>query len=217
MVRHNLAKGLMTGLLTCIALTIARPLQADEPFDYFANSWSVIGLEDYNRGTRITPQNELVIGGDGNGQTIWALWQFYKIAGDREWLMKAYPQMRRAADWTMTTRRQAHSESPFFGLLPNAPADGEYLRDGKCHIVGCDFWNLRGLLCTADAAQQPGLYDIGGFCRTLSSGRPHQAKCAGVRWSTGLWNPLIETGPPKGGRSSCRLAIEPHVEIGTWN
>lgn len=402
MARDNLAKGLLliTGLLTCIALTIARPLQADEPFDYFANSWSVIGLKDYNHGTRITPQNELVIGDDtkesstiqilfgrqltplsrkqtktlldgwlpvilitaedecvrydftlwatplptvkdwkrafdgpaegenflnwiqvkvtnagdkiieaklkvgrstasgpvskdfvwslspgrsaeavvripyspikdesgfakedaklwldrtvrywravmakgteievpcekatqaymashvcqliasdhgelhpgegfydefyirdgayqlmeleeagltdsarkavesflsrqkpdgrfesqkdqfdANGQAIWALWQFYKITGDRQWLMKAYPQMRRAADWAMKARRQAHSDSPFFGLLPNAPADGEYLWDGKHHIVGYDFWNLRGLLCTADAAQTLG-------------------------------------------------------------
>ena len=66
MARDNLAKGLLliTGLLTCIALTIARPLQADEPFDYFRNSWSIIGLKDYNHGARITPQNELVIGDD---------------------------------------------------------------------------------------------------------------------------------------------------------
>ena len=93
---------------------------------------------------------------DANGQAIWALWQFYKITGDRQWLMKAYPQMRRAADWTVKARRQAHSDSPFFGLLPNAPADGEYLWDGEHHIVGYDFWNLRGLLCTADAAQTLG-------------------------------------------------------------
>jgi len=36
-------------------------LRADEPFDYFRNSWSVIGLKDYARGTRITPQNKLLI------------------------------------------------------------------------------------------------------------------------------------------------------------
>jgi len=61
--------------------------------------------------------------------------------------------MRRAADWTMRARRQAPAESPFSGVLPNAPADGEYLWDGKHHIPGYDFWNLRGLLCTADAAR----------------------------------------------------------------
>ena len=40
--------------------------------------------------------------------------------------------------------------------LPNAVADGEFLWDGKHHIVGYDFWNLRGLLCVADAARELG-------------------------------------------------------------
>ena len=93
---------------------------------------------------------------DANGQALWALWQFYKITGDRAWLHQAYPQMRRAAEWTMQARREAPSDSPFAGLLPNALADGEYLWDGKHHIVGYDFWNLRGLLCVADAARELG-------------------------------------------------------------
>ena len=90
---------------------------------------------------------------DANGQACWALWQFYKITGDRRWLKKVYPQMRRSVDWTLKAKRQVPDNSPFFGVLPNAPADGEYLWDGKYHIVGYDFWNLRGLLCTADAAK----------------------------------------------------------------
>ena len=90
---------------------------------------------------------------DANGQAVWALWQYYKITGDRAWLEKAYPQMRRAVEWTMKARRQAPADSPFAGLLPVAPADGEFLWDGKHHIVGYDFWNLRGMLCTADAAR----------------------------------------------------------------
>ena len=36
---------------------------ADEPFDYFQNSWNVIGLKDYNDGTRVTPDNELILAG----------------------------------------------------------------------------------------------------------------------------------------------------------
>jgi hypothetical protein len=90
---------------------------------------------------------------DANGQALWVLWQFYKITGDREWLKQAYPQMRRAVEWTMRARREAPSDSLFAGLLPNAVADGEFLWDGKHHIVGYDFWNLRGLLCVADAAR----------------------------------------------------------------
>ncbi|NQT17753.1 MAG: hypothetical protein HQ582_33665 [Planctomycetes bacterium] len=89
---------------------------------------------------------------DANGQALWVLWQYYKITDDKAWLAKAYPQMRRAVDWMTETRRQTPADSPFAGVLPVAPADGEYLWDGKHHIVGYDIWNLRGLLCTADAA-----------------------------------------------------------------
>jgi len=96
---------------------------------------------------------------DANGQACWTLWQFYKITGDHQWLKEVYPQMHRAVDWTMKARRQAPADSPFFGVLPNAPADGEYLWDGKHHIVGYDFWNLRGLLCAADAARALGKID----------------------------------------------------------
>jgi hypothetical protein len=96
---------------------------------------------------------------DANGQAQWALWQYWKTSGDRQWLERVYPQMRRAADWTMEARRRAPADSPFAGLLPPTPADGESLWDGTHHIVGYDFWNLRGLLCTADAARALGNAD----------------------------------------------------------
>jgi hypothetical protein len=90
---------------------------------------------------------------DANGQALWVLWQFHKITGDREWLERVYPQMRRAVDWLIQERRKAPPASQFAGVLPNTLADGEFLWDGNYHIVGYDFWNLRGLLCTADAAR----------------------------------------------------------------
>jgi len=96
---------------------------------------------------------------DANGQALWVLWQYWKITGAPEWLAKAYPQMAKAAEWVKQARRQAPADSPFVGLLPNAPADGEFLWDGKHHIVGYDLWNLRGLLCTADAARALGKDD----------------------------------------------------------
>ncbi len=89
---------------------------------------------------------------DANGQAVWVLWQYWKITGDRAWLEKVYPQMVRAVQWTALARRRAPKDSPFAGVLPAAPADGEYLWDGKHHIVGYDFWNLRSMICTADAA-----------------------------------------------------------------
>ncbi len=96
---------------------------------------------------------------DANGQDLWVLWQYYKTTRDRAWLAKAYPQMRRAVDWAIKARRLAPADSPWAGVLPNALADGEYLWDGKYHIVGYDLWNLRGLLCTADAARILGKSD----------------------------------------------------------
>ncbi len=90
---------------------------------------------------------------DANGQAQWALLQYYQTTGDRAWLERAYPQMRKAAFWTIEARKASAADSPFAGLLPNAPADGESLWDGKHHIVGYDFWNLRGMLCTAEAAR----------------------------------------------------------------
>ena len=38
-----------------------RPL--DRAFDYFENNWNVVGLKDYKFGSRITPNNELVLAG----------------------------------------------------------------------------------------------------------------------------------------------------------
>ncbi len=96
---------------------------------------------------------------DANGQAVWALWQYYRITGDRAWLERVYPPMVRAVEWTRKARRQAPADSPFAGLLPAAPADGEFLWDGKHHIVGYDVWNLRGALCTADAAATLGRAD----------------------------------------------------------
>jgi hypothetical protein len=61
MTRYFLSTGLIAGLLAWAAPMLTHPLQAEEPFDYFRNSWNVVGLKDYAHGTRITPKNELVI------------------------------------------------------------------------------------------------------------------------------------------------------------
>ncbi len=93
---------------------------------------------------------------DANGQALWALWHYYKITGDKSWLERVYPRMCRAVKWTMEARHRAAADSPFARLLPQAPADGEFLWAGHNHIVGYDFWNLRGVLCTAEAAKELG-------------------------------------------------------------
>ena len=90
---------------------------------------------------------------DANGQAPWIFLQYYKMTRDRAWLNRAYPPMKKAAEWTIHVRREAPADSPFAGLLPPGVADGEFLWDGKHHIVGYDFCNFRGMLCTAEAAQ----------------------------------------------------------------
>ena len=42
-------------------LAFSLPGHSAEPFDYFANSWNVIGLKDYRDGTRLTPDNRLLL------------------------------------------------------------------------------------------------------------------------------------------------------------
>jgi len=113
--------------------------------DYFLKTQNIAG--------RFHGGNNQVNQFDANGQVTWTLWQFYKISGDRAFLQQVYPNMMRAMQWTMQARRKASADSPFAGLLPPGPADGECLWDGKHHIVGYDLWNLRGMLCTADAAR----------------------------------------------------------------
>ncbi len=93
---------------------------------------------------------------DANGQAVWVLWQYWKITGEKSFLERAYPAMVRAVEWTRQARRETPADSPFAGLLPPAPADGEFLWDGKHHIVGYDFWNLRGMELVADAARALG-------------------------------------------------------------
>ncbi len=90
---------------------------------------------------------------DANGQDLWALWQYYQLNGDKAWLAEVWPQIKKSLDWIQKARSEAGPDSPFTGLLPAAPADGEYLWDGKHHIVGYDFWNLRGILCAIEAAR----------------------------------------------------------------
>ena len=81
------------------------------------------------------------------------------MSADRSFLERVYPAMRKAIDWTIRTIKETQNDSRFPGLLPAALADGEYLWAGKNHIVGYDFWNLRGMLVTADAARILGKND----------------------------------------------------------
>ena len=51
----------ITGLVQFCLLACAMSVRAEEPFDYFRNNWNVIGLKDYDHGTRVTPDNRLLV------------------------------------------------------------------------------------------------------------------------------------------------------------
>ncbi|MHC4230723.1 MAG: hypothetical protein ACYSW0_25075, partial [Planctomycetota bacterium] len=53
--------------LVCHAGLVANPTTnaaaSEEVFDYFSNNWNVIGLKDYVHGSRVTPDNEVLLSG----------------------------------------------------------------------------------------------------------------------------------------------------------
>jgi len=91
---------------------------------------------------------------DANGYAVWALVEYGLISGDGAWLEKQYPRIGKAVDFLRAARRaETDPGSPFFGILPKSPADGENLWAGKNHIVGYDWWNLRAVQSAAEAAE----------------------------------------------------------------
>jgi hypothetical protein len=53
----------LCGAIAAATVACGFSLRAEQPFDYFQNSWNVIGLKDYNEGTRVTPDNQLLLSG----------------------------------------------------------------------------------------------------------------------------------------------------------
>jgi len=91
---------------------------------------------------------------DANGYMLWAIAEHYRLKRDRNWLAGIFPYVKKSVAWLLSTLQ--HTEHPFAGVLPAAPADGENLWDGDCHIVGYDLWNLRGLMEASFAARELG-------------------------------------------------------------
>ena len=55
----RILRGLREIVLAIDVLQFATAVSGETtaPFDYFENSWSLIGIKDYPNGTRLTPQN----------------------------------------------------------------------------------------------------------------------------------------------------------------
>jgi hypothetical protein len=91
---------------------------------------------------------------DANGYAVWALVEYGLLSGDRAWLEKVYPAIAKSVAFIRSSRRgEVDPDSPFYGILPKAPADGENLWAGNNHIVGYDWWNLRAVQSAAEAAR----------------------------------------------------------------
>lgn len=104
-------------------------------------------------GQFVSQQGEL----DGNGQALWALYAHYALTGDAIWLNDVYPAAAKAVSWLQRSRQQkVPFDSPYFGILYASIADGENLMQTPKHIVGYDFWNLRGVDCVARMAEALG-------------------------------------------------------------
>ncbi len=101
-------------------------------------------------GQFITQKGQL----DAHGYSMWALVEYYRLTHDWEWLEKVYPSIKKAVKWLQQKRRtETDPNSQFYGILPNAIADGEYLWNGEYHIAGYDWQNLRGLRSAVEAAK----------------------------------------------------------------
>jgi len=56
---HANAAIILLTLLACSLLSTQA--QTPSAFDYFANNWNVVGLKDYPRGARVTPENTVLL------------------------------------------------------------------------------------------------------------------------------------------------------------
>jgi len=59
---------LLTGALTPPLRAGEADAPAAQAFDYFSNSYNVIGLKDYREGTRVLPDNSLLLGDKGTAR-----------------------------------------------------------------------------------------------------------------------------------------------------
>jgi hypothetical protein len=84
---------------------------------------------------------------DGQGQALWALVHHYEITGNKAWLRRVYPAVRRGARWiqeatAQTTVVAEDGVKPiYYGLLP--VGEGEAIGHG--YIYYHNFWAVLGL------------------------------------------------------------------------
>ncbi len=115
---------------------------------------------------------------DGNGQAVWALWSYYAFTRDRAMLTRVWPAVKKSCAWVAEARKK--EGGPFKGILPKSLADGEFLWDGSCHIVGYDLWALRGLDCAALMGRE-----LGEDVSAILTEREDYARCVDAALAQG--------------------------------
>ncbi len=141
---------------------------------------------------------------DGNGYAVWAMVEYALLSGDKGWLEKKYPLIKEAVAFVREARRkETDPRSPFFGILPSAPADGETPGEGSYHIVGNDLWNLRAVMAAADAARFLGRTDDAKFF----TAEFEDYRSAIFRALSGTGLPYIPSSYEKGGAFAGNLEV----------
>ena len=102
---------------------------------------------------------------DSHGQFLWGVREVYREGGDRNFLAKMLPHVRKAATYLislraerMTAEYQSAEHAACFGLLPESASHEGYLAH-HVHSYWDDFWGVRGLEAAADLAEILGFTD----------------------------------------------------------
>ena len=100
---------------------------------------------------------------DSHGQFLWGVREVFRDHGDRRFLRKLLPHVRKAADFLIALRTQRMTDAyrtgehaGCFGLLPESASHEGYLAH-PVHSYWDDFWGVRGLQAAADLATESGL------------------------------------------------------------
>lgn len=111
---------------------------------------------------------------DSNGQFIFAVMEYYRFTGDREFLREMWPAVQLAAAFMDGQRRQRLGEAwqgedrrAYFGLLPESVSHEGYMAH-PVHAYWDDFWALRGF---RDAADMALILEEGDAARRLAAWR----------------------------------------------
>jgi len=97
---------------------------------------------------------------DGQGQTLWALFEHARLTGDRKWLSANYDSLRRGAEWIIRAiekekKRLGDANHVAYGLLPEGLMEGTPWH----HALYFDAWAVLGLDHVSELAAAIGRTD----------------------------------------------------------